>query len=124
MTVNPVTVDWLLSVEELVRDFIYRHQFMSFPVFNRDEFVGMVSLDDVKQVPKDLWSFKQVRDVMTPVELVPMLHPSEDATDVLARMVTEDRGLMPVLEGGRLVGIVSRRDILNLFKIKSDLGLS
>jgi Zn-dependent protease/predicted transcriptional regulator len=123
MTANPVTVDWLLSIEELVRDFIYRHQFMSFPVFNRDEYVGMVSLDDVKQVPKELWTFKQVRDVMMPAELVPVLHPWEDATDVLARMVTEDRGLMPVVEGGRLVGIVSRRDILNLFKIKTDLGL-
>jgi Zn-dependent protease/predicted transcriptional regulator len=124
MTANPVTVDWLTPVEELVRDFIYRHQFVSFPVFNRDAFVGMVSLDDVKQVPKELWTFKQVRDVMTPAEHVPVLHPSEDATDVLARMVTEDRGLMPVVEDGRLVGVVSKRDILNLFKIKSDLGLS
>jgi len=124
MTVNPVTVDWLMSVEELVQDFIYRHQFTSFPVFNRDDFVGMVSLEGVKQVPKELWTFKQVRDVMTPAEHVPSLHPGEDATDVLARMVTEDRGLMPVIEGGRLVGVVSRRDILNLFKIKSDLGLT
>jgi Zn-dependent protease/predicted transcriptional regulator len=122
MTENVVTVDWLISVEELVRDYIYKHQFTSFPVFNRDEFIGMVSLDEVKSVPKELWAFKQVRDIMTSVELVPSLKPTEDATEALARMVSDDLGHMPVIDNGRLVGIVSRRDIMNLFKIKSDLG--
>ncbi len=124
MTESLVTVDWLVSVDELVRDYIYKHQFTNFPVFNRDEFIGMVSLDDVKTVPKELWGFKQVRDVMTPADQVPSLKPEDDATEALARMVTNDLGRMPVVENGRLVGIVSRRDIMNLFKIKSDLGVT
>ena len=124
MTENLVTVDWLASIDELVRDYIYKHQFTNFPVFNRDEFIGMVSLDNVKSVPKELWGFKQIRDVMTPAEQVPSLKPDDDATEALARMVTDDLGRMPVVDGGRLVGIVSRRDIMNLFKIKSDLGVT
>ncbi len=124
MTENVVCVDWLVSLEELVRDYIYKHQFTNFPVFNRDEFLGMVSLADVKTVPKELWAFKQVRDIMTPLEQVPSLKPADDATEALAHMVADDLGRMPVIENGRLVGIVSRRDIMNLFKIKSDLGLT
>jgi Zn-dependent protease/predicted transcriptional regulator len=124
MTEKVVSVDWLVSIDELVRDYIYRHQFTNFPVFNRDEFVGMVSLEGVKTVAKDLWGFKQVRDIMTPVELVPCLNPNDDATEALSRMVSADIGRMPVVENGKLLGIVSRRDIMNLFKIKSDLGLA
>ena len=124
MTENVVAVDWLASLEELVRDYIYKHQFTHFPVFNRDELLGMVSLAQVKDVPKDLWSFKQVRDIMAPIDEVPSLKPNDDATEALSRMVSDDLGRMPVIEDGRLVGIVSRRDILNLFKIKSDLGLA
>ncbi|HYK91041.1 MAG TPA: site-2 protease family protein, partial [Acidobacteriota bacterium] len=116
MTEHVVGVDWLISVDELVRDYVYKHQFTNFPVFNREEFIGMVSLDEVKQVPKELWSFKQVRDIMTPVEQVPSLKPTDDATEALARMVSDDLGRMPVIENGHLVGIVSRRDIMNLFK--------
>ncbi len=124
MTEDIVGVDWLTSVAELVRDYIYKHQFTNFPVFERGEFLGMVSLDDVKEVPKELWPFKQVRDIMLPAEHVPSLKPDEDATEALARMVSDDLGRMPVIENGKLVGIVSRRDIMNLFKIKTDLGVN
>jgi Zn-dependent protease/predicted transcriptional regulator len=124
MTENMVIVDWLISVDQLVHDYIYKHKFTSFPVFNRDEFIGMVSLEEVKTISKDLWSFKQVRDIMTPVEHVPCLSPTEDTTEALSRMLSGDIGCMPVVENGQLVGIVSRRDIMNLFKIKSDLGVA
>ncbi len=122
MTESIVKVDWLLSLEELVQNYIYRHQFTNFPVFNRDEFIGMVSLDGVKSISKDLWGFKQVRDIMTPLEFVPCLKPNDDVSEALSRMASGDIGRMPVVEEGRLLGIVSRNDILNFFKIKSDLG--
>jgi Zn-dependent protease/predicted transcriptional regulator len=124
MKENIVSVDWLAPLDELVRDYIYKYQFTNFPVFNRDELVGMVTLPQVKQVQKELWMFKQVRDIMTPIEQVQYLRPTDDATEAFRRMVSEDLGRMPVIEGGRLVGIVSQRDLLDLFKIKSDLGIS
>jgi Zn-dependent protease len=108
----------------LVNDYIYRHKYSEFPVFNRDELIGMVMLAQVKAVPKELWMFKQVRDIMTPIEQVPSLKPSDDATEAFRRMMSGDLGRMPVIEEGRLVGIISRRDLLDLFKIKSDLGIS
>ncbi len=123
MTENVVTVDWLISVDHLVHDYIYKHQFAIFPVFNRDEFIGMVSLEEVKKISKDLWDFKQVRDIMVPVEQVAWLKPTDDATEALSKMISADIGHMPVVDGGRLVGIISRRDIMGLFKIKSDLGV-
>ncbi len=124
MKENVVSVDWLTSIADLVRDYIYKFQFTSFPVFNRDELTGMVSLAQVKAVPKELWMFKQVRDIMTPIEHVPHLKPTDDATEAFRRMVSEDVNRMPVIEEGRLVGIVSRQDLLDLFKIRSDLGTS
>jgi Zn-dependent protease len=124
MTENVISVDWLISIDQLIQDYIYKHQFTQFPVFNRDEFVGMVSLEGVKTISKDLWGFKQVRDIMTPIELVPCLKPTDDATEALSRMIADEIGSMPVVEDGHLMGIISRRNIMNLFRIKSDLGVA
>ncbi len=122
MTRNLVTVDWLISVDQLVHDFIYKHHFTNFPVFNRDEFLGMVSLEDVKRISKDLWNFKQARDIMTPIELIACLKPDDDAADAFSTMISKGINLMPVVEEDHLMGIVFRSDLMNLFKIKSDLG--
>jgi Zn-dependent protease len=124
MTENVISVDWLVSVAELVQDYIYKHQFTSYPVFNRSEFLGMVSLEGVKTIPKELWGFKQVRDIMTPIEQISCLNPADDVTEALAKMTSEEIVLMPVVEEGHLMGVVSRRDIMNHFKIKSDLGVA
>ena len=124
MTENVVSVDWLTSVSDFVQDYIYKHKLTDFPVFNRDEFVGMVSLEGVKTISKELWGFKQVRDILTPVEMVPFLLPADDAAEALTRMLAGDLEQMAVMEDGHFLGIVSRRDIMNLFKIKSDLGVA
>lgn len=122
MSESFASVDWLISVTDFVQDYIYKYKHTDFPVFNRDEFVGMASLEGVKSVSKELRGFKQVRDIMIPVEMVPFLNPAEDATEALSRMISADIEQMPVMEDGQFMGIASRRDIMNLFKIKSDLG--
>ncbi|HSW38946.1 MAG TPA: site-2 protease family protein [Acidobacteriota bacterium] len=122
MSVNLVKVDWLLPLEQLVNEYIYKHGFTAFPVFNRDEFAGMVSLEGVKTVSRELWGFKQVRDIMDPVERVPSLKPTDDAGEALDRMMAGEISLMPVIENDHLLGIISRQDIINHFRIKSDLG--
>jgi CBS domain-containing protein len=123
MNSHVVTVDWLVSVDELVRD-ICRHRVTEIPVFNREDLIGMVRLDGVKSVSKELWTFKQVRDIMVPIEDVSCTNPDADATEVLRQMESEKITCMPVRKDNRMVGIVSRNDILKLFRIKSDLGIN
>jgi CBS domain-containing protein len=114
MTENVITVDWLLPLEEFVENYIYKHQFRNFPVFNREELVGMAAMDGANSVARDLWIFKQVRDIMVPIENVVCVRPTDDASEVLKKMVLDDTGSFPVIDGEKMVGIVSRTDITNL----------
>ena len=38
-----------------------------------------------------------MRDIMTPIEQVPYLKPSDDAAETLKEMLRDDRGPMPVI---------------------------
>ena len=124
MNSQVVTADWLISVEELVREYMYKYRHTHIPVCNREDFIGMVSIDLIKSVPKDLWTFKQVRDIMISIDEVTCVQPDTDTTEILKRMKTEKIAFMPVVENGRLIGVVTRSDIVKFFRIKSELGIT
>jgi CBS domain-containing protein len=51
-----------------------------------------------------------------------MLDPDGDAADALQRMVRSGEGRLPVVKDGKAVGMITRKDILTLLEIKTDLG--
>ena len=102
--------------------YFFKYRYTSFPVVSGEELRGIITLKVVKKLPREEWAYKQVRDIMSGVSSDAVLHPDESAVDALRKMTTEERGRLPVVEGGRLKGILARNDIMSLFKVKSDLG--
>ncbi len=123
MSSNVVTVDESLTLNQLVQDFVYRYRYISFPVLRGDRLVGMVSINHVKEVPREQWDTTTVGQIMVPVEQLDLIDPEADSVEALGLMVRKDVGRLPVARDGRLVGILSRRDIMNLFRIRSDIGI-
>lgn len=123
MSSNVITVEEQLPVSQLVQDFVYRYRFVSFPVLRGDRLVGMVSINNVKEVPREQWETTTVGQIMVPVEQLDPIDPEADSVEALGLMVRKDVGRLPVTRDGRLVGILSRRDIMNLFRIRSDIGI-
>ena len=122
MTQPVIAVPEHASLDELARDYFFRHPRGSFPVSSGELFAGMVSLDQLKSVPRDEWLRTPVRQIMTPAERLRPLGPEDDCTTALEAMVREEVGRLPVVSGGRIVGILSRRDVMQLLKVRSDLG--
>ena len=124
MTQPVITVPEHASLEELAHEYFFRHPRGSFPVTSgtQDQFAGMVSLEQLKGVPRDEWTRTPVRQIMTPAALLRPLDPDDTCATALEIMVRGDVGRLPVIAGGRIAGILSRRDIMQLFKVRSDLG--
>lgn len=111
------TVDPGISVSGLVRE-LARHNVGAMVVIENDAVVGIVSERDVVRQLHDRGAEllnARVSDIMT-TSVVTCL--PTDSVDSLAATMTERRiRHMPVLEDGRLVGIVSIGDV-----VKSRIG--
>src|SRR6266446_6552132 len=92
MTQPVIAVPEHASLDELARDYFFRHPRGSFPVSSGELFAGMVSLDQLKSVPRDEWLRTPVRQIMTPAERLRPLGPEDDCTTALEAMVREEVG--------------------------------
>ncbi|MBI4228815.1 MAG: site-2 protease family protein [Deltaproteobacteria bacterium] len=121
MSRDVVTVPEAVSLEDLVKNYFERHFFMSFPVERDGVLAGIISLKQVKAVPKEEWVSRRVGEVMTKDVL--SVRPDDEVSEALSVMLRDNAGRLPVVEGEKIVGILSRRDVMNMLKIKSDLGI-
>ena len=109
------TVTETTSVAELMgRMFDERHT--GYPVMDGDELVGMVTLEDAREVREVERDAYRVEDVME--RDVASVTAGTDAMTALQVMQERGVGRLPVLDAdGELVGLISRSDLMTAFNI-------
>jgi Zn-dependent protease/CBS domain-containing protein len=118
MTPDPSSVGRTLSVRDLLDKHILTNRYSTFPVvdsFGRME--GLVTLNRIKQVPADRQEDTTVGDVACPPDEVATATPDDQLVDLMPRMSGCPDGRALVLEGDRVVGIVSPRDVTHRIEI-------
>ncbi len=113
-----------LPLDRLVREYVYRYRRRSFPVVDDDGQVrGLVRLGDVRRLPQSEWTVRTVRDAMHPLDAGDSVSPEEDLSSVFRKLSqVADGGRLPVVEDGRLVGVVTQHDVANLLHIRTEFG--
>jgi CBS domain-containing protein len=84
----------------------------------------MVSLEDVRNVPRDAWDTTTVSRIMTRAEQLTVVTPQENASEALDRLERSNVRQAPVIQDGRLVGLLRRRDIMRWLQTQSELVTS
>jgi Zn-dependent protease/CBS domain-containing protein len=112
-----------LSLEQLVYENVLGSGRRCFFVADQSGVVGMVTLHNIRQVARDEWPSTTVAQAMTTMADLRRVTPRDDLAAVLQRMVVEDVNQMPVMDGGRLLGVVTREDLLRLLQTRAELGI-
>jgi Zn-dependent protease len=81
------------------------------PVTRGDTLLGLVSLSSIRAVPATQWADTSVASVMQSAESLPTATPEQPLAKAFEQLARDDIDQLPVLEGGRLVGMLQRRDI-------------
>ena len=121
MTRDLITVNSSITLERLVDDYFLKHRYNSYPVVSDGTLLGIVSIHNVKQIPREEWKEVDVSKVLDASIIDFCVNPDDDATLAMSRMIKNGLGRVPVLDSGKLVGIVSNKDIMQIIKHKIDL---
>jgi len=123
MRAEPISVPADLSLARLVDEYMYRHHFKLFPVVDEDtgEVVGCVSARAVGELPREKWPWRTVREVMSPCAAENSIGPDTDAMEALTIMSRSGNSRLMVMDQGRLVGILTLRDLMSFLAMKLQL---
>lgn len=102
------------TVAELMEQ-MFRERHTGYPVVDGGALVGMVTLDDAREVQQVERDAYRVEEVMS--SEVKTIDPDTNAMEALQRIREHSVGRLPVVENGELVGLVSRTDIMTAFDI-------
>ena len=110
-TVSPET-----TLPEMM-NLMFREKHRGYPVMVEGKLAGIVTISDVQKVPEEKRSITTVGEVM--VKAIYIIEPDADAAVAMKKMMERQIRRLPVMEDGRLVGIVSRSDLLRAIEICS-----
>lgn len=123
MESNPVTVPPTISIERLVDDYIYKHHFKMFPVVeDGNRLSGCVTTKDVKNIPREEWGRTKVGDIAEACSAENTIGPEEDPMQALSVMSRNRKSRLMVVENGRLMGIITLKDMLKFLSLKTEIG--
>jgi len=88
------------------------------------ELEGMVTLQQIKKVPRSRWAITSVQDIMTSASKLKVAYADQDILSVLQEMNGESANHIPVMEAGKVIGVINREDIARFLRTRADFGTS
>lgn len=121
MNTDPITVAPDVSLQALVENYVYRYHHKMYPVVQDGRALGLIGTDQVKAAPRASWETRTVGQVMERTTPENTVSPDCDTLEAWSRMSRKGKSRLLVVENGRLVGLLSLRDLMQFLSLKFDL---
>ena len=109
------------TIRELVQKMALTASSPGFTVGDADRVDGVLTLEQVKRVPRKYWEATTAAQAMTPVDKIKGVRPTDDALQILEGMEQDNMELVAVVSSGKVVGIIPRDNLLIFAQRVQDL---
>jgi Zn-dependent protease/CBS domain-containing protein len=111
-----------LSVYDFVFDNVLQRGHRALPIVENGQLLGIVTLGDAKHLGQDAWSTTPVATIMTGAPLK-TVSPDADLGVAIALMAESGLHQLPVVQDGKLVGLLGRADVMRYLQLRQELHL-
>lgn len=122
MNTRSAAVQQDVTVQHLVDEHILGGGQRSVLVNRGESTVGMVTLHRIKEVPQSQWPTTTVAEVMLPLERLECVDADAEMWSALQKMDRDGVNQMPVVRAHRVVGMLSREDLVSFLLTLQELG--
>jgi Zn-dependent protease len=123
MTRDCEVVDENASLREFVLQHLLRTGRRCFVATSGGQVVGLLTPRELKGIDRSRWADIAVRDVMRPLRQLRTIGPQASLTESLDSMSGGDVHQLPVVQDGRLQGVITRGDILRVLRARTELQM-
>lgn len=117
MARNIVTIPSDATVAVAVNEYFLKYAFGGFPVTDDSKFVGIITLKEIKDVPREKWKTIQVSEIYMPHNKLWEVSEDTDALKALELMITADKGRLVVTKNDNVIGLITRNGISRYVQI-------
>ena len=122
MSSPPIWIPSHLPVNLAVDDFFLTNHHVAFPVCDSEgAFQGLLHLEHLKMLPREKWPYTTVADLVSENPDGLSISVTDSARKAMNRLLASGPGRLAVLSGDKLVGIITRHDILHFIRIHTEL---
>lgn len=112
-----VTINPYITIDEAVNNYFLRYGYGGFPVVSDGKYLGMITLKEIKDIPKNAFEDTKVSEVYVKHKKHWEISPEEDAIKALETMIREDTGRLVVKEEDKITGLITRNGIARYLQI-------
>lgn len=123
MTRDVLTVPPDITVQQSISTYFLVHPHGGYPVLRDGRILGLITLQCVRSVPTELRATRTVEQAMIPFEQTILISPSMTALDAMQLMARKKVGRLLIAENGKLLGIMTRGDLMKAIQTRQELNL-
>jgi Zn-dependent protease/CBS domain-containing protein len=123
MTPYYMTVPPNITLTQLVQGYVLPTGQRFFLIADERGFKGILTLRNIKSVSQPSWGTTRVEKIMVPADQLKVARPEQDALSVMEQMNENDINQMPVVHEGRVVGLITRDNLIRALRTRTDLGM-
>ncbi|HEY55396.1 MAG TPA: site-2 protease family protein [Dehalococcoidia bacterium] len=112
-----------ITTSELVREYVLPRGYSFFIVSGEGGAKGILSLYNIKSVPQSKWDTTRVEEIMLSLDQLKPARPEDDVLSLVERMEADELNQIPVVAEGRIIGLITRDNLIRFIRARSELGM-